>query len=506
MVKLAWDRTFLKNWIKDRNGIPRDKEDGLLTDAIINDSVDDAIKQISIDCRVMPTEKSFALREGQYSYPIPDDLLRLRQVYFQDSDGTWYPCDYYSLDQFIDSRDLEDDTSEDILYYNYAPFQSKVHHFYANAPDIYDYLPDGKSYVTSKTIRTVVDSGINFGKTLDGVRVKPGDIVHNLSAGSYGYVYVLDVITAKVSSTATSGTGTGNLEDTAANFTTAAVAEDDVICFLSGGLVVSYAFVKSVTDPNNIQYVDFQDPDRDKKSFASGDTYKIGVAQKILLNIDPPHPGLRDGATNDFTVGDAKATITGTTFTATTVTGSSTTGAEANDIAIASGGSHGKVTVVAANQLTVDMWIGGIPTAGEPVTVKECDQYQVEGEFRTQRVMRIGPTPSQSDTVGSESMMVAYYACPKLPTVDSDPIEMDEKYKDALLACLEWKASERIGKKHGEVIVLRSYYKAVQTEYAGDIDAPPLAQPLTAWNNRKSASRRGVKDQTASGRKWSLPV
>lgn len=504
---MAWDRMFLKDWIKDRNGIPRSKEDGLLTDTIINDAIEDAIKQIADDCRVMPTEKSFPLREGQWSYPMPDDLLRLRQVYFKDSDGTWYPCDYYSQDQFIANRDLEDDTSEDILYYSYAPFQSKVHHFYSNAPNIYDYLPDGKSYVTSKTIRTIVDSGINFGKTLDGVRVKPGDIGHNLTDGSYGYVYVLDTITNKIaSSTATSGTNTRTLEDTGQNFTTSNVAVGDIVCLLNAsGFVISYAFVKTV-GTTTLTYEDFQDPDANKKSFASADTYKIGTAQKILLSIETPHPGLREGATNDFTVGDAKATITGTTFTATTVIGSSTTGAEANDIAIASGGSHGKVTTVAANQLTVDMWIGGQPADAETVTVKECDQYQVEGEFRTQRVMRVGPTPSQSDTIGSESMMVLYYACPKLPTVDSDPIEMDERYKDPVLAALEWKAAERIGAKHNEVNVLRDYYKLVSSEYRGDIDRPPLSQPLSAWNNRKLASRRGVKDQTASGRRWSLPV
>ena len=500
---MAWDRMYLKNWLKDRNGIPRDKEDGLLTDTIINDAINDAIKQVADDCHVMPVEKAFALIKGQYAYPIPDDQIRIRSVYFKDSDGTYYPLDYYSPDQFIANRDLDDDTSEDVLYYTYTAFQSKIHHFYAGAPPVYDYIAD--SYITSDTIRTVIDSGMNFGKTLDGDRVKPGDIARNLTDGSYGYVEVLDTINNTTTGTATNGTGTQTLEDTSMDFTALGVAVDDIICTPSSGVVTAYAFVKSV-GTTTLTYTDFQDPDGTKKSFASGDTYKIGKAQKIRLTMDTPHPGLREGATNDFTVSSAKATLTGTTFTCTTVSGSSTTGAAVGYIAIASGGAHGKITAVADTQLTVDKWIGGQPTDGETVTVKECDQYQVEGEYRTQRVIRLGPTPSASDSVGAESMVVLYYAYPALPKVDSDPIEMDERYQKPLLRCLEWKAAERMGRPTDEIVNLERFYDAVKSQYAGDIDRPPLNKPLTAWQNRQLASRRGVKDQTYSGRKWSLPV
>jgi len=484
------NRLHFKNWIKDRYGISRDRNDGLLSDTIIHDCLEDAIRQVAKDCLVLPITREFPLVSGQWKYPMPDELIRIREAYFIDSDGTRVPLSYYSPEQFLAYRATDTDTTEDPEYISYASFESPVFSLYAKAAPIYDYI--ASSYITEESVRTVIDSGINFGKTLDGTRITPGALVQNLTDGSYGYVEILDTITNKTSGTATSGTGNNILADTGKNFTLLGVEEGDIICTPSTGVVTGYAFVKTV-GTTTLTYEDYHDPDGSTKRIAAGNTYKIGKAQKIRLSESAPHPGLREGATNDFTVGTTKATITGTTFTATTVTGSATTGAEAGDIAIASGGSHGKVSAATANTLTVDMWIGGIPTAGEMVTCNVCDQYQVEGEFRTQRMLWIGPTPSESDALGSENIEVLYHAVPEMPKKDTDRIEMDERYRELLEECLEWKAGVRTSKPLPEINALRQLYDNDVRKYQGDIYAPPLRKPLTVWGNRAKGGTRGIR-------------
>ena len=497
------DRLYFKYWIKDRYTLSRDRDDGLLSNSIINDCIDDAIRQISKDCLVLPVTKVFPLRANQWKYPMPDDMIRIREIYFIDSDGTYVPLDYLSPEQFLAWRSTVSDTATDPIYFSYAEFASKVLHFYSQAAPIYDYLPS--SHITSGSVRTVIDTGMNFGKTLDGSRVTTGSIVHNLTDGSYGYVEVLDIITAKTTGAATTDTGDGTLKDTTKNFTALGVEENDIICYLTPALVTTkYAFVKTV-GTTTLTYEDFQDPDGVREDFVVTDVYKIGKAQKIRLTLDSPHPGLREGATNDFTTGDTKATITGTAFAATSVTGSVTTGAETGDTAIASGGAHGQVTAVAANSLTVDMWIGGTPANGEVVTVRQCDSYQVESEYRTQRVLWVGPTPNVSDTIGSESVLVLYHAVPELPETDADPIEIDEIYRELVCIALEWKAGERTGKPMQEVITLKGIYETMLRKYQGDVYKPPLREPLTVWGNRVGR-RYGVRDQTPSGARWNTPV
>ena len=484
------NRLHFKHWVKDRYGISRDRNDGLLSDDIIHDCLEDAIRQVAKDCLVLPITRKFPLVANQWKYPMPDELIKIREAYFIDSDGTRVPLDYYSPGQFLEWRDTADDTATDPIYISYATLESPVFSFYAQAAPIYDYV--AVSYITEGSVRTIIDSGINFGKTLDGVKVTPGCIGQNTTDGSYGYVEVLDTITNKTTGTATTQTGNNILYDTTKDFTALGVEEDDIICTPSTGVVTAYAFVKAV-GTTSLTYGDFHDPDGSTKRIAAGDTYKIGVAHKVRLSMDAPHPGLREGATNDFTVGTTKATITGTTFTVTSVTGSSTTGAEAGDIAIASGGSHGKVSAVAANTLTVDMWIGGIPVAGETVTCNECDQYQVEGEYRTQRMLWIGPTPDTSDTLGTENIEVLYHAVPEMPQKDTDPIEMDERYREILEICLEWKAGVRTSKPLAEVNALKQIYDNEMRKYQGDIYAPPLRKPLTVWGNRAKGASRDIK-------------
>lgn len=497
---MPWNRLYLKHWIKDKYKLPRDKEDGLLTDTHINEAINDAIEDLADDAGLLPSSHKLPLRIGQWEYPIPDHVNDIVKVWYVDSDGTRSLLRYVGGSEFLRNRDPEDDTATDPYYFSYPKFQNRVLAFYTGAAPVYDYVTG--SWVTTKAVRTVIDAGINFGKTLDGTPVEPNCVVHNLTDDSYGYVDVMDITTTKESGTATSETSTTILEDTTADFVTANVAVGDIICTPGTGVVNSYGFVTAV-DTTKLTYANFQSSEGTTR-FALNDTYKVGVANRIRLSDASPHPGLRSGAANEFSVGTTKATITGTTFTATTVTGSSTSGAEEDDIAIASGGSHGKVTEVDDNELTVDMWIGGTPAPAETVTVNECDAYQIETEFRIERVLQIGPTPASSDTIGSESILIECNSI-QLPSEDDDPIEIPRNYRRALQACLMWKAAERTGADDNIVHILEANYQNSVRSKRGDIYRPPTDQIMSVVQNRRGRVRRyGVKDQDRRGIKWTI--
>lgn len=496
---MAITRGNLKDWVKTARGLDRAANDGLLTNDFIDEAINTMLRKVADDCNLLPTLMKFALRSGQWAYPMPDDVLRIRRVWFVDSDGSRLPLGYLESEALLDYRDPATDTGTDPLFFSYPVYQARAYGMYANAPPVYDYI--FASHVTTARIFTVEDSGINLGLTLDGRRIEPGCVVHNVTDDSFGYVDVLDMITVKIAGTADPGTDSDTLVDSAADFVTAGVAVGDIICTPMTGTVTSYGFVTAVAE-TTLTYTDMFG---DARSFASGDFFKVGIANKIRLDTATPHPQLREGAQNYFAVGDAKATITGTTFTNTTVTGADTDGAEVDDIAVASGGSHAKVTGVDDNELTVDWWVGGQPADTETVTVRECDEYRVEGKMRDQRVMWIRPTPSASDTVGSESVEIQYNAQPKLPTRDTDRIEIPEKYEIVMRKCLMWQAADLTGKYDpSEMEVFEQYYNIEASKYKGDIWQPPLAGPMSVWNNRYPVRVHGVKDQSLSAMKWNL--
>jgi len=499
---MAWNRLGLEYRIKDELGIERSVDDGNLTNTMIYDAIGDTLKIVADDCHLFPVRRRIAMIADQWEYPVPDDVGKIISIWYIDSNGTRLPVRYLSPQQFMNNLD-PDDTGSEPIYFCYPYFQAPIIQIYVNAPPVYDYI--SKSYVTTGSIRTVIDSGANFGLTLDGTRIEPGFVVHNLTDDSYGYVEGLDITTNKVTGTADPSTDSNTLVDAAGDFVNNGVAVGDIICTPSSGVVTSYGFVTAVT-ATQLTYEKIQG---DASMFASTDTYKVGIATEIRLSTATPHPGLRSGATNDFTVGDAKASITGTTFTATTVTGSSTSGAEADDIAIASGGSHGLITDVDDNELTVNMWIGGQPTDAETVTVKECDQYQIENKFRTQKVLWINPPVENSDDVGSESLEILFSGYPMLPDEDDDPIEIPEMpYSPAIMKCLFWQCLKKKGNaSQAEVIAAETIYRQGVKPFMQDINAPPSTGKLTALNNRRGRSGRiGYKDQGPSGALWNLEV
>lgn len=495
-----YTRQQLKDRLKSSRGLSRARQDGLLTDDLIHEAIDDAIRQVSIDCNLLPVKDDFPLVAGQWEYPMTEEVLNLRKVYYVDSSGTYEPLTYLAYDELLDWRDPAQDTGNEPLYFSYPLYQGRVIQPYAMAPVVHDYIP--ASHVTADHIRTIEDSGINLGKTLDGTRISPNDIVHNVTRDSYGYVEVLDVITEKAGGTADAGTGSTQLLDSAVNFVATNVAVDDIICTPRAGVVASYGFVSEVA-ANTLKYLDIRGA---AASLQPGNTYKIGEAQKIRLSMATPHPGLRDGSANTFSAGTVQATMNLTTFTATRCTGSATTGAAVNHIAIAAGGSHGRITAVEDNYIDVEYWIGGMPADGEVVSIQDADEYQVETRVRRERVMWIRPTPSASDVLGTESIVVLYNKMPLLPTEDHHVIEVPDRYRQPLLRCLYWQAAELAGIYDPDQIDrYEGRYKRDVREYQGDIYRPP-EQVMTAMGNRRGGKVRGYRDQGPSGIRWNLDI
>lgn len=499
---MAWTRQGLEYRIKDELGIERAVNDGNLTNIMIYEAIDDTLKQVAEDCHLFPVHRVMPLVAGQWEYPVPADCGDIIDIWYIDADNTRLPVFYRNERQFMDSLDPTDTGSEPI-YFSYPHFQAPVVNFYANAPPVYDYV--NKSHVTTGSIRTIIDSGANFGLTLNGKRIEPVYIVHNITDDSYGYVEVLDISDNKVTGTAAAGTDTDTLVDSAGDFVNNDVAVGDIICVPSTGVVTHYAFVTAVA-ATQLSYEKMQG---NAASFVATDLYKVGQATEIRLDSATPHPGLRSGANNYFSVGATKATITGTTFTATTVTGSSTSGAEVGDIAIASGGSHGEITGVADNVLTIDKWIGGIPTAAETIAVKECDEYQIEHAFRTEKVLWLNPPVTDSDAEGSESLDILFTGYPTLPVEDDDPIEIPEMpYSPAIMKCLFWHCLKKKGNmSQTELLVAETSYRQTVKPLMQDVNAAPPSGQLSAYRNRrKVAARVGYRDQGPSGIRWNLDV
>ena len=492
-------RAELRKRIKISFGLSESREDGNLNDANFNLAINMAIRQVAYDCSLLPVMKKFATEVDKWQYPMDDDVDLIRSAWYIDSDSTRIPLSYCSAEEFYDYLDPTS-TGDEPAYFAYPMMQSEVLEFWAGAPDIYDYILS--SNITSSTVRTVVDSGINFGLTRQGRRVTPDCIVHNLTDDSYGYVETLDITTNITTGTATTSTNTNTLEDddikydTGKDFTALGVQIGDIICTPSSGIVTSYAFVTAV-GTTTLTYTSFQTTDTTgtKFSFVSGDTYKVGKATEIRLRGTTPHPGLRSGARNYFSVGSEKATITGsTTFTNTRATGTLTSGAEDDDIAIASGGSHGKITDVESTYVDVNYWIGGKPADGETVSIKACDAFHVETKERGQKAIWIGPTPSASDTIGTESLEILYTSVPNLPDKDSDILEIPDKYEQPLQRAGEWQAAILTGTfSQNELTGFEGKYQRAVQLFKHDIFRPPMGKQLTVWGNRHSIRNAGRK-------------
>jgi len=470
----------VKDWLKSSRGLTRGQEDGNIDDTILVNAIQLAIKRVAKDCDLLPTKSKLPLVAGQWIYPIPENIIAVRDMWREDTNGTKLPMFQMTQEQFEAGRDPETDLTTDPTHYVYPIYEGRRIQFYAKAPDNYDYIE--ASRITSSTIRTVVDTGANFGRTWSGHRISPGDVVHNTTADSLGYVEVLDLITNKGSGTCGAGTDADEVVVVGTDWEALEVQEDDIICAPSTGIPTTYAFVTGVSG-DTLTYEAIRGS---LSAFAVGTTIKVGQAQKIRLSTAAPHRGLRSGTYNYFTVGAAAlATIAGTTFTPTSCTGGATAGASVGNEAIASGGSHGYIEAVEDNTLTVTCWIGGIPAAGEVVTVWASDGYTVETRPMIQPVMWLAPTPSSSDTEGTERLWISYDIEPYLPTLDWHYLDIPQRYTDCFYACCEWQVSRQTGThKPPAVAQYKKLYEDEVAVFGGDIHEIARGEIITVWNNR----------------------
>ena len=67
---MAWNRRFLKDWIKDRRLLDRSKNDGRLDDTRIEDAINDALEKVGLDCGMLGERRRLPLRAGEWQVPI----------------------------------------------------------------------------------------------------------------------------------------------------------------------------------------------------------------------------------------------------------------------------------------------------------------------------------------------------------------------------------------------------------------------------------------------------
>lgn len=487
-------RLALKNTLKSRRGLTRDREDGLLPDALFHEAINESIIAVGIDCGILPARFTFSLEAGEWKYPIPEDMFELRSLWYIESNGNHNPIDIVTEEQFQHGRNPETDTSTEPYFAAYPIYENQVIHTYGLFRPQTDFVETSR--ITSGHIRTVEDTGINLGRTREGIRISPGDMIKNLSRDSYGYVDFLDTITEKASAVTLAAGTTSSIAKHPTTWPTT-IKEDDIICTPATGNVTSYAFVVSISGAD----LTYEAIRGSATAFSSGDVVKVGVAQKIRLSIAAPHRGLREGSLNEFYKGSTTATMTGTTFTDTKCTGSSPSGAAIGEVGIASGGSHGVITAVGSDYIDVSGWVGGSPAAGETVTIQTCDEYQVLTRPQIEPIMFIGPTPSSSDAAGTRSMVASYIKRPFLPEADYQYIDIPDKYRKALYKCGDWQLHELAGNKTPrQLSEYEQLYKMEATVMSGDIDRPPKGQVMTVTGNRTGPMNRyGSRYTTRSG-------
>lgn len=472
-------RLELTNHVKSSRGLTRNREDGLLPDTLIHEAINEAILQVGIDCGLLPVAYRFALKADQWKYPMPQDMFELRSLYYVDSSGNYLPMTILSREIFLDGRNPETDSSLEPSFAAYPIYYQRVIQPFGLARPLHDFVQN--SHVTTEHARTVEDTGINFGRTLDGTRISPGGMVKNRTTEAFGYIEFLDTITDKAPSvTAVAGTNSttvvrvGNWPST--------IKADDIICTPGTGNVTTYAFVVSISTTS----LTYEAIRGDASSFSSGDIVKVGTAQKIRLSLAAPHRGLRDGSSAVFNKGSTTATMTTTTFTNTRCTGTSPSGAAVGEIAIASGGSHGKITAVESAYIDVVEWIGGLPSAGETVTIQECDEYEVLTTPNIEPVIYLGPTPTTSDDAGTRSMVADYVKRPFFPEHDWQYVDIPDKYRTVLYRCVEWQAQILAGTLPPATVKkqYQDVYDIEATKFAGDIDRGPKGDVMTVGGNR----------------------
>ena len=277
-------RKELRDDIKLSFGLDKDKEDGNLPDSILNIAIHNALRIVARDCKACFVEKSFPLRQGQWAYPMDDDIDVIRACYFVDSQGMRNELKWFPPERFMEGFQPTTDTSNTPMAFSYPQMQRAVVHFWAQAPPIYDFVTE--SYVTEDTIRTLVDKGANFGNTLSGYRIEPGAVVRNLTDNSFGFVQALNMSVEKAKGFADLNSSTTQLWDVSKNFTALNVYPGDIICNPWSSIPASYGYVTDVY----VDYLVYEAMQGEKLRIRPNDPYRVGTATEIVLSGSIPHP------------------------------------------------------------------------------------------------------------------------------------------------------------------------------------------------------------------------
>ncbi|MHA1949167.1 MAG: hypothetical protein ACW99G_01665 [Candidatus Thorarchaeota archaeon] len=483
----------IKNHIKSSRGLTRNREDGLITETLLEEAVGNALRRVANDCDLLPTTQEFPLVAGQWQYPVPEEVNSIISVTRKDSQGNFIPLDQISQTAFDAGRDPVDDLAVDPTQFAHPIHDGRRFEFYVKGPPNNDFSE--VSRITSGSRRTVIDSGANFGRTWSGQRISPGDVVHNHTGLSYGYVEVLDMITALRSGGCDAGTDSTKIVLLGTGLDTIGVKVDDIIVAPQTGVPKTYAFITEI-DGTTAYYEAIRG---ELSAFAVGTTVRVGTANKIRLSTDAPHRGLRTGSRNYFLLGDVTATLSSTVFSDTGCSCSGTSGVSVGQEAIAATGQHGYISAVAASSITVPYWIGGVPVNGTQVSIRAADEYSIMTEPRIQPYMYLRPTPSESDAVGEKRMRVHFESEPFIPTEDWQNVDVPIKFNDALLACTRWQTAVLAGThKARELQSFKAEYIDEVGEKNSDIHEVQKSEIMTVWGNRyRHADQYGKANQGA---------
>ena len=137
---MAITREELKNRIKSVRGLTRAREDGLLDDTLIHEAIQDAQELVVMDCDLLRDEESLALVEDKWEYPVPDDFLDIREIYFIDSSGNRLPLTQLSPREIDSGRDPNDDVALEPVYFTFPIWQRRIIQPFAMGPAVSDYV------------------------------------------------------------------------------------------------------------------------------------------------------------------------------------------------------------------------------------------------------------------------------------------------------------------------------------------------------------------------------
>jgi len=335
--------------------------DQLHSETILQGDLQKAMNHVAADSRDKWERRMLRLIATQYEYPLPSDCMTLLEV-AHNFYGDWNELDYFYHNEFYMNFSTNVQSYPPERFTLQAKTSNPVHYTGTITTANADSPP------------VLIDTSANFGITLTGEDINPGDKIFNITDDSTGYVDYLSVGTWTVSGGAITTGGTTSLV-TSADISGLSVG--DILNKI--GSSDTYAIISSISGST----ISFSRLYNDENTgFAVSDTFNAGTADRIYLTssglVADTEEGLVGGAEGDF---------------------------------------------------------------------DEDDSYQVEDYYSTLDTLLLGSVPGQSDTLGTETLLIVYVPYPKFPLKYWHPIELSDAYEDALVAKMMEYARKR---EHGE--------------------------------------------------------